>query len=253
MIGSLENKMEKNFKWYCENYEDTEACNESVIVDFTNGTNSNPKIKAHRDLIEKARIESNVNLGHGDRSLQYMWKILVDEMPNEFKFLEIGVYKGQILSLMELLTKEANKKSSIVGVTPLYDAAFAEYDRMPYIKYLYQANNLTMDNTIVHDGFSQNADIIKKVYEEGPYDMIYIDGDHSYEATVLDINNFDSCLKNGGFMIVDDASDFIKLPPHRFKGIVDVSRAVQDTLEKNNKYKNVLNCMHVRIFKKEEK
>jgi len=244
--------MSENFKWYCENYQDTEDFNEKVIVDFTNGTNSNPKIKNHRDIIEDARIKSNVNLGHGDRSLQYMWKIMVDAMPTEFKFLEIGVYKGQILSLMELLTRESNKKSTIVGVTPLFDEAFANYDRLPYIKYLFQVNDLTMENTTVHDGFSQNPDIIKKVYDQGPFDMVYVDGDHSYQATVDDINNFDVCLKPGGYMIVDDASDFINLPPGRFKGIVEVSKAVQDTLEKNNKYKNVLNCMHVRIFKKEE-
>lgn len=242
----------KDLKWFCENYQDTEEFNEKVIVEFTESTNLLPKIKAHRDLIEKSQAESNVILGHGHRSLQYMWKLLVDAMPNDFKFLEIGVYKGQILSLMELLSKEANKNSKIVGVTPLYDPDFGNYDRMPYIKYLYKVNGLSMDNTMIIDGLSQKPEIIKKAHEQGPFDMVYIDGDHSYQATVDDILNYDSCLKIGGYMVVDDASDFIKLPPHRFKGIIEVSKAVQDTLDKNNKYKNVLNCMHVRIFRKEE-
>jgi len=34
-----------------------------------------------------------------------MWLTLVQEIPSNFKFLEIGVFKGRILSLIELLSK----------------------------------------------------------------------------------------------------------------------------------------------------
>ena len=53
-------------------------------------------------------------------------------------------------------------------------------------------------------------------------------------------------------MIVDDASNFKKIPTYAssFKGIIEVSEAVRDTLEKDPSYEDLLTCMHVRIFRK---
>lgn len=52
------------------------------------------------------------------------------------------------------------------------------------------------------------------------YDMIYIDGDHLYDAVKQDLFNADELLAPGGYMIVDDAN-----PNHQHFG---VGRAVEE-------------------------
>jgi hypothetical protein len=241
----------KTLENYTHAYKNTEECNGNIIIDFTLGTNSIPWLKAHRDFIENA-MRPGFIYGHGDRSLQYMWKLIVDSMSEEFSFLEIGVYKGQILSLIQLCANESNKKTKIVGVTPLLDPSFAKYNRMPYIENLYKQFSLTMENTVIIDGRSQEKEIIEKAYGEGPYNIVYIDGDHAYDATVADIRNYHDCLTSGGLMVIDDASNFKIFPNYvqHFKGIMEVSEAVRDVLENNIDYEEILTCMHVRVFRK---
>lgn len=243
--------MNKTFENYCNSYEDTDVCNSSIILDFDIGTNSIPWLKEHRDFIEES-YRNGMVYGHGARCLQYMWKLIVDQLPNNFSFLEIGVYKGQILSLLQLCANKVNKNSKIVGVTPLLDLDFAKYNRMPYIENIYKQFSLDISNTTIIDGKSQDKKIIEQVYNLGLFDVVYIDGDHSYQATVDDIENYDNCLKAGGLMVIDDASNFKNIPSYisNFKGIIEVSEAVRDTLEKNSKYEELLTCMHVRIFRK---
>jgi len=233
---------------YIDSYVDTEECNEKIIDDFTAETNKVPQLKAHRDYIEhqnKIKI-----IGHGDRCLHHMWKLIVDTLPKEFNFLEIGVYKGQILSLIQMLAEHAGKNPKIVGVTPLVDPSYVKYNRLPYIEQLYEQFSLTMSNTTILDGLSQDENIINQVYDLAPFDVVYVDGDHSYKATVADIKNFDKCLKIGGYLVVDDASIYKNMPSHKFSGIAEVSDAVRDTLEKDSRYVDLLTCMHVRIFRK---
>lgn len=241
----------KTFTNYCNSYEDTDAYNGSTIVDFNMGTDSIPWLKEHRDFIEES-YRNGLIYGHGARCLQYMWKLIVDELPQNFSFLEIGVYKGQILSLMQLCADKAGKKAKIVGVTPLNDPDFAKYNRLPYIENIYKRFSVTMDNTTIIDGKSQDSEVIVRVHSMGPYDVVYVDGDHGYQPTVDDIKNYDTCLKSGGLMVVDDASNFKNIPTwaSTFKGLIEVSEAVRDTLEKDPNYEELLTCMHVRVFRK---
>lgn len=240
--------MKKLFDWHNE-YVNTEEHNKLIVDNFRELTNSIEDLKKHRDFIDDQQ-KMGILYGHGDRSLQYLWKLIVDEMPRNFNFLEIGVYKGQILSLIELLSKKANKTPKIYGVTPLYDPDFATYDRLPYIKTMYSTFGLSMDNTTIFDGLSQDQKIIDEVKKQAPFDIVYVDGDHSYNATALDIQNFGKMLKVGGYMVVDDCNNFKNIPDEIFKGIFEVSMAVKDNLENHPGYIEVLTCMHVRVWKK---
>src|SRR6266699_3440577 len=70
-------------------------------------------LKAHRDWTETNQY------GFGDRAFGWVWKMLVDQMPSEFSFLEVGVFKGQILSLVALIAQSSGKIANITGVTTL--------------------------------------------------------------------------------------------------------------------------------------
>ena len=56
-------------------------------------------------------------------------------MPSNFKFLEIGVYRGRVLSLIKLLSNLLNKNGQIWGITPLHDAGdkYSNYENIDYL------------------------------------------------------------------------------------------------------------------------
>ena len=57
--------------------------------------------------------------GFGELPFHWNWFLIVQDMPSEFNFLEIGVYKGRILSLIQILADYFKKYVSIFGITPL--------------------------------------------------------------------------------------------------------------------------------------
>lgn len=66
-------------------------------------------------------------------------------------------------------------------------------------------------------------------YGEKAFDFIYIDGDHLYDASKQDLFNAHPLLKDGGYMIVDDAN-----PNHQHFG---VGRAVDEFCSEFNYHK----------------
>lgn len=228
-------------------------------------TNKTNYLKKHRDYIEK------FNYGYGDRPFHYMWKMLINTMPENFKFLEIGVFKGQIISLIQLLSKKQHKKVEIYGITPLTDrgdkySTHPEIDYLKAIKKIYKDFNLSFSNTRIIKGLSQNPSVIKEVEKNKPFNIVYIDGCHNYKEVASDIKNYTDFVKMGGFLIIDDSASFMKLPKYvnkgrdfltrllpinkieLFKGLREVSMAVENELKENKNFKHIFSCGHNRVW-----
>lgn len=243
-------------------YSDTEEWNIHVVNSFRKKCQEIPYLWKHRSYVEQNNA-AGLLMGHGDRCVQFVFKLLVDEMPPQFRFLEIGVFKGQICSLIQLLADQSGRPCEILGVTPLYDpelhmgTGFARYNRLPFIEKMYRDQGVSFAHTKLIDGRSQDEAVLKRVLEEPPFNIVYIDGDHSYEATALDIVNFSEKVAPGGFLVIDDASNFKHFPnvpdpvhqaPRLWTGYEEVSRAVRDTVEKDSRFVDILTSMHVRVF-----
>ena len=65
----------------------TDDYNNALHAAFTRKVDDVPILKAHRTFVEKEQY------GFGDRPFHYVWHMLVSQMPVEFSFLEIGVFK----------------------------------------------------------------------------------------------------------------------------------------------------------------
>ena len=94
-------------------YQNTKEIHRDIYFSFKTNVNATPFLKWHRDFIVQRRH------GYGNRAFHWLWKLLVDDMPDGFNFLEIGVFKGQVLNLVGVCATQAKKKCQCIGVTPL--------------------------------------------------------------------------------------------------------------------------------------
>lgn len=228
-------------------YRNTPPYNFGLDQRFRAYVDNTPDLKAHRDFSEKHVY------GFGERSFHWVWKLIADQMDPRGRFLEVGVYKGQIVSLMRQLLPNA----FIVGVTPLSSTSgpndefpkFPETDYMQHIKDLHDHFGLDMTNAIL-EGHSQDAAVLQAARDLSPYDAVYIDGCHEYPCVIDDLVNYTPMVKPGGLFIVDDSSNFMQMWNGSFPGIIQVSQAVRDITEKDPELTHLLACMHLRVWRK---
>jgi hypothetical protein len=99
--------------------------------------------------------------------------------------LEIGHLYGFSFDLM---ARFLNTKIAVAIDFP--GAAYGAKDTLPAVKQIHQ--NLARDgiDTRLIIGDSKDEKIIKQSQEFGPYDFLYIDGDHSYEGARSDFHSY---------------------------------------------------------------
>jgi len=260
---------------YIQEYQNTGELNDNFHQQFTAATDTIPILKEHRDYIEKNK------LGFGDRAFHYMWYLILEELKKNFSrvnMLEIGVYKGQVISLWSLLSKRMGLLSTINAITPLsgnipknrlagnryvlklkalfssrFRKCLAEGNQYPIEDYesivrsLFKRFEQNFDDIKIYRGYSTNPEIVTAVKNE-KFNLIYIDGDHSYQGVVNDLNNYAPLVVDGGYLVMDDASWFLEGSVF-WKGHKEVSRAC-DKIEEMG-FKNILNVGHNRIYKKQ--
>lgn len=221
-----------------------------VYSDFLNQYYEDSLLVNHRTYIE------NNKLGFGEKPFHIIWRELVKNQSDNFKFLEIGVYKGQVLSLVKLLSDTYKKNVELYGVTPLDSLGdkFSSYDKTNYqsvIENLFKTFNLefsTDKNIIIGDSTTQP--VKDKIKDLGIFDLIYIDGCHNYDCVVSDINLMKEISKKDTIVVFDDSSCYKNLSNDKFKGHIDVCNAIKDLLENDPNFVEILCVGHNRVFKK---
>lgn len=219
--------------------------NHIIYNEFNNNLKMMPILYDHFNKTE----------GYGELPFSWNWNLLIKTMKNNFNFLEIGVYKGRVLTLVSLLSNLQNKSCKITGITPLNNSGdkysiYNDDDYLLDIKKGFSNLNLSMDNVNIIKGLSQDEKVLNKIKEMDEFDMIFIDGSHDYEAVCADIINYIPFLKVDGYLIMDDSSLYIENPGGQFKGHPDVGKAIIDVLDKDTRMLELYACGHNRIWKK---
>lgn len=255
------------FKEMCEGY--SPPANDLVWNYCQHAVDGVPPLKQHRDWVEKNAW------GFGDRAFHYMWYLLLrDEVllrPRP-KLLEVGVYKGQVISLWSLISGILNVPSpQITAVSPfgsdyrrggrilarlfsrkyredmIVGNVFPSGDYFACVQKIFDQFRLDINAVRFIHGYSQDRPVIERLYDGGCFDVIYIDGGHRYDQVVADLAIYPRMVALGGYLVLDDASVF--QPGSMFwKGIENVSRAVEEWGAPG--FKNVLNVGHNRIFQR---
>tara|TARA_R110000868_G_scaffold172996_1_gene409013 strand:- start:506 stop:1264 length:759 start_codon:yes stop_codon:yes gene_type:complete len=244
--------LQEDLTYYTNLWKDDANVNNIVYQDFLNKTNSYDFLAKHVEVVHR------YNLGYGEPAFRYLWLLLFNQIPNDGKFLEIGVFKGSILALSQLCAQKSDKVIECYGITPLSPVGdkYSQYANDDYdysIAFLYHQLGLNLDHTNIIQGLSTDSLVKKAALANGPYDVVYIDGGHDYETVLNDIELSDSLLKPNGFLVLDDASSdlqFFTTHPG-FPGHADVARAVRDDLSKRTNYRHLFACGHNRVWIKE--
>jgi len=252
------------------NYRSTAEHNDQLFHKFTAATWADPLLARHRKHIEDHK------LGFGDAAFQAMWKMLLAEAAHRFgtaRCLEIGVFKGQVISLWSLLAQAEKLDVRVSALSPLagqprphsrfvhalryrLDRRYREriqngdfYDDADYeaiVRRLFTHFGLDFDRVELHRGYS-TAPAILAGLKDATFHVIYVDGDHTYEGALHDFKTFGPKVVPGGWLIADDAG--AHLPGTAFwKGHEAVSRAAE--VLPSLGFKNVLNISHNRIFER---
>jgi hypothetical protein len=231
---------------YVDAWKNEDDYNVQFHSELTEKVNRDPMLKRHRDWVEQNQF------GFGDRAFGWVWKMLVDQMPQEFSFLEIGVFKAQTLSLVALLAKNSGKKASVYGITTLENTRdvrcqYPAGDYRGWISQIHQHFEVT--HPVLFVGRSNNPTVVQQSNGFAPYDLCYVDAGHDSEDVKHDILQYAPMTKVGGFLAMDDASNLLNIGSC-WPGLEQVSEAVRDHLENDDRFKHLFACGHLRIFQR---
>lgn len=194
------------------------------------------RLKEHRDFVEK------YGWGYGERSFHWLWWLIIQEMPKEFTFLEIGVYKGQVLSLVPVVARLQSKKATCYGITPVTDATYSDIAR------IHRKFKLGENYTILR-GFSTHGSIIAQA-QKLALDILYIDGGHDYKTVTNDLLHYTPALKVGGYLVCDDACNDMQMPDGMFRGHDETTQAVLDFFKHDKNFAFIGSVVHNRVYQK---
>lgn len=190
--------------------------------------------------------------GFGEKAFHTMWYLLYKKY--HFRnFLEIGIYRGQTISLIGLLGKLENAEISVYGISPFtkvgdHVSQYVEIDYLQDVVANFDHFQLRNPNLLKAYSTDQNAlDLISSIN----WDCIYIDGSHDYEVAKQDWLNCSKQLKQGAIIVFDDASLYTdyKAPFFAFNGHPGPSQ-VADEIKADIRFKEVLRVGHNRVFEK---
>lgn len=167
-------------------------------------------------------------MGWTNPAKEKRYKQLASEIKNGV-IVEIGVFGGaSVLPIADICTANGNK---IYGIDPWEKIALPNGKKMPRdeLKSLRNGlkenrlrlkgiiNDLSYGKTLelIH-GFSSDLSIVN-LFEDKSIDLVYIDGDHSYEAVKKDIELWLPKVKDGGLLSGDDFQwEGVKKAVHEF-------------------------------------
>jgi len=203
-------------------------------------------LKQHRTYFAAGRR------GFGEDAFHVMWWMLFREF-RPARFLEIGVYRGQTLSLAALLQRELGVPGSVTGISPFTSSGDSvsryreEVDYLTDTKANFAHFNLPEPELV--RAFSTDMAAKERVACQS-WDAIYIDGSHDYEVARADWDLCAAHLATEGVIVLDDSAMNTAYQPPAFAtaGHPGPSRLASEI--GSGSFCEVLRVGHNRVFQK---
>jgi hypothetical protein len=201
--------------------------------------------------LHRAYFGTNMR-GFGEDAFHVMWFLLFREF-KPASFLEIGVYRGQTLSLAALLSRLNGVACRVHGISPFTPAGDAVSKYVEDVDYLRDTlenfEHFSLPRPELLKAFSTDAEA-KVMIRATAWEMVYIDGNHDYEVARQDWEVCSESVKAGGIIVLDDASLDTGFRPPLFAtaghpGPSQVAREVD-----SQRFLEILRVGHNRVFQK---
>ncbi len=191
--------------------------------------------------IQQHRLYFSLNQrGFGEDALHGMWYTLLREFKPQ-KCLEIGVYRGQVVTLWGLIAKELGFSCTIHGISPFSPAGDAVSTYLTNLDYQQDviASNNHFDLPALNLLKAYSTDAVAQEYiKSQTWDLLYIDGNHDYEVVLADYILCRDALAPGGLLVMDDSSLYTEFTPPRFSfaGHTGPSRVMREVAMKELRF-----------------
>jgi Methyltransferase domain len=204
------------------------------------------ELKKHRSyFLENQR-------GFGEDAFHVMWWMLFREIRPQ-RFLEIGVYRGQTLSLAALLQREMKINGSVTGISPFSPAGDSVSCYRTNLDYLqdtrlhFRAFGLSDPDLL--KAYSNDRIAIDRILQES-WDVVYIDGNHDYEAAKADWSVCSASIQPGAVIVLDDAAVGTAYKPPRFATAGHSGPSRLASKIDSSAFFEILHVGHNRVFQK---
>lgn len=220
-----------------ENWQDIPEYHKYIHEYFIELVNADYTLSTHRDY-----VQDNI-YGLGERSFQYAWKLILETLPPNPRMYEIGVLKGQIISLWKLLRPDAE----VWGITPMDSTGDVwDIDYAEAIRYIHEVFDLDQPNLI--KGLSEEPGVIQQAKSLAPFQLGYIDGGHERRHIDNDLEHYAPLIEKGGWLVIDDAC--CDMDCGHFPGIKDVTDGTLAYMSVHPEWEFYFNVMHLRIYRR---
>ena len=205
------------------------------------------KLRRHREFF------SQDGRGFGEDAFHVMWYLLHREFVLRH-FLEIGVYRGQVLSLVSLLQQTDGTNGIVAGISPFRPAGDAVSRYREDIDYFEDTRSnfraFSLPEPELLTAYSTDGQSLEMIRSRS-WDCVYIDGNHDYEVAAIDWFHSAEAVKTGGLVVLDDSALTTKFRPPRFatKGHPGPS-GVAASIDRE-RFKEILQVGHNRVFQKQ--
>jgi len=205
-----------------------------------------PELRAHRAYFQQQRR------GFGEDAFHTMWYLLLQEF-KPANFLEIGVFRGQVISLVALWARLAGRPCQVFGISPFSPAGDSVSKYSSAVDYqddtLANFTHFQLPQPHLVKAFSTDPDA-RRLIASRSWDMIYIDGNHDYQVVQRDWEVCAQSLNPGGIIVLDDAGLTTSFKPPLFasRGHPGPSQVAQEI--DPSTFREVLQVGHNRAFQK---
>jgi hypothetical protein len=184
-----------------------------------------------------------------------MWYLLFREFKPKL-FLEIGVYRGQTLSLASLLQRHFSCVGTVVGISPFSAAGDSVSKYLKSVDYyedtLKNFTHFGLPEPTLIKAFSTDPEAKDRI-KSANWDAAYIDGNHDYEIARQDWEACAQSVRQGGVIVLDDSglSSSYRAPAFATGGHPGPSRLANE-IKREGHFTEILQVGHNRVFQKQK-
>ena len=205
-----------------------------------------------KNICEHRHYFQQERRGFGEDPFHVMWWMIFIEL-RPARFLEIGVYRGQTLSLAALLQAHLSIHGQVTGISPFTSAGDAVSKYREDVDYMEDTlKNFThfkLPKPELIKALSTDSIATERIAAT-EWDCVYIDGCHDYDVALQDWRQCSAAIRPGGVAVLDDAAlgTSFQAPSFATLGHPGPSRLASEIDPKE--FTEVLRAGHNRVFRK---